>query len=447
MRSILARLSPRRARLALAALFAAVGLGLVPGPDALAGVTISGAGVDVSAGPAVAGTPTTFKATAKFTAPSKGHGENEDPWVRTRWSFGDGSPVQNGGYGASGKLSDTIQHTFANPGTYTVVVTAGHGQTFLGFKYFTSKKFKVSVGCPGTDLGAKCPPGQFTPFTGIWTGGVFDPQLPQSGFHDNFAVCTFEQDGEKVIGTLSYRGLSGNQVTIDVEGSPTYKRFAGGKEALELRGKTKVDGEKVEYAIQLKVDTAAGRASSPNSQAYRRLALLLQPAPDTPVGLAKALLAGAFDLDTRLDDLDTDICMTLGASVPVGKTAKPGQSITFVVSVQATGPASIPAERVGVSVQITGATINPEQLASQRMVSGSATGSSAVGLLGALGGGAGQKNARAKFIVTADVDDDASKVECLVHLTPELGGPDVKFGNIRAGPDRKMCIAVDQSGE
>jgi hypothetical protein len=443
--STLLRLRNLRLALASALLSGLVFAGAAP-PAAHAGVALGKPQAYAEEGVISAGSPATFKASVKFSPPAKGHGENEDPWVSFKWNFGDGTPVQGGGYFSSGKGTDSVQHTFANPGTYTVICVAGHGATFFGYKYSATKSIKVTVACAGTDPGTVCRTGTWDAFTGTWT--IENPgQMPAD------TVVTLTEAGKKVTGTISFTSAPrGKLIQLPVKGTPKFKATVsdGGQrlETLVLNGKAKADGVMWDYGIALDVSPFHGLSNTGTGLvAYRHIVVGvadLSEVDENGKPLPVLHSVGRCGLAARSTGVEATVCCGISSSVRFPNKAKPLQTVTFIVDITNTGLACLPAERIGVDVQLQGATMSEDAIQLERFFAHATTATNFVGVLGPLGDGQGQRNGHALLVIRAKVDASANEVECLVHLTDLSPVDDREFAALTLPPDRKVCLVVDQ---
>lgn len=380
---------------------------------AFAGVSLGKPTFDPAPNPAVnAGAPVQFSVTGSHKSTESG----ETPWITFVWSFGDGTPIHTQRYDGAGNHTDSVSHTFAQAGIYTVTVTGGHGFDFFGFKFFKTKTIEVAVGCPGADPGPKkCAKGEFTPFEGTW-------QAPGgTGFTD----LVLSQIGNKVLGTATLQ-LNGQDYPIVINGKVSSTVLPGDEEALQVKFKDSIAFGAAPTKVKGRLTMSIAPASS---QSYRFLALTLTPKEG---GDIKA----TFVLVDHPDKTAT-LCTSVGGGK---RTAHPDDLIAFVVATQNEGKASAPAYFAGWEISVSGGTIEDFAVERGGVRSGNTPSSMTIDFA-ALGAGKGQANARA-FAFLFVRPNPGSAVVTLDTTTFADPTPSDALTVVQPPPLRRVCVPI-----
>lgn len=404
------RLSPLVVLLALVAV-------LDSAAPAAAGISLGTPSVDTEPNlKAVAGVPVKFLVTGSFKPPD----EDGSPWITFVWNFGDGTPTVSKRFDGEGAHTHELTHTFPQGGLYTVTVTGGHGFAFLGFRFEKKKKIKVQVECAGSAPSPKkCAKGTFSPFKGAWI------PIPNSSVTN--AVLELEHLDNKVIGAFTYQGQAGN-VTIPIVGKMKHKV-----------GDPLLGPDKEVLTVKFKSEPTTGRLVMPIGNldvAYRDVVIELFNAPPA-LQTGSSSIGIEMVLVQRTSETDAKLCTTVGAGK---KKAKPGDLLFFGVGVQNEGVASLPSERVILSVQVTGGTIE-DTVVDRAEVDADQGPSGRSMFLHSLGAGKGQKNAQAEAFIGVRVAPGAREVAIDVQATDNPTQPD-EFGTVMRPPDRRICVPV-----
>lgn len=382
---------------------------------AFAGVSVGKPTFDPAPNQAAnAGAPITFSVTGSQKSTEAG----ETPWITFVWNFGDGTPTRSQRYDGAGNHTDTVSHTFAQAGLYTVTVTGGHGFDFFGFKFFKTKTIQVAVGCPGADPGPKkCAKGEFTPFEGTWhaPNGI--------GFDGSDMVLS--QIDNKVLGTVTLQ-LNGEDYPIAINGKVSSTVLPGGEEALQVKFKDSIAFGPTPTKLKGRLIMSIASGSE---QAYRYLALSLTPKDG---GDIKA----TFTLIDRADKT-APLCTTVGGGK---RAASPNDLIAFVIGVQNEGKASAPAYFAGWQVSVSGGTIEDFAVERGGVRSGNTPSSMTIDFA-ALGAGKGQTNARA-FAFLFVRPNPGSPLVTLDTTTFADATPADALTVVQPAPLRRVCVPI-----
>lgn len=382
---------------------------------AIAGVSVGKPTFDPAPNPNVnAGAPVQFSVSGSQTSAEAG----ETPWITFVWNFGDGTPTHSQRYDGAGTHTDTVSHTFAQAGIYTVMVTGGHGFDFFGFKFFKTKTIQVAVGCPGADAGPKkCAKGEFTPFEGTWQASN------GSGFDGTDMVLT--QIGNKVFGTATLR-LNEQDYPIAINGKVSSLALDGGGEALQVKFKDSVafgpTPTKVKGQLVMSV-------ASDSTLSYRIVGLSLTPKGGTKI-------TATFTLVDRADKTAT-LCTSVGGGK---RAASPDDLIAFVIAAQNEGKASAPAYFAGWQVSVSGGTIEDFAVERGGVRSGNTPSSMTIDFA-ALGAGKGQTNARA-FAFLFVRPNPGSSLVTLDTTTFADATPTDTLTVVQPAPLRRVCVPI-----
>jgi hypothetical protein len=379
-----------------------------------------------------AGSPVVFTATGKV-APHEGQ---EQSWIVFVWDFGDDGTDESGTLFGTTGIQHQSTHVFAAPGVYTVRCTAGHGPDSGGhYKFERTTTLKVTVACSDTAPGPKkCGPVRFAPFTGVWD---------YSGGESDRGTLTLADDGASVTGTLSYS----HREEEDEPSSTSYWVVKGS--TLKLGRGPNSEGEpRVWLALVLDLKPASAplaTAPKPAKAAPPRLLMQLTYDKDSQdyrsatgaIDLPEFGSTGGFTLIGRTADKSATICTLVNAG---RKKTTPGGLLAFTVAVQNEGPACLPTGRVGLTIEVEGATIVEQSIQPTRVV---ATGSDARHLLYTLSSlGKGKKaDGRAAVAFVVRTNDDAGEVKCRVTAT--ANGLDA-YTDVVLPPDRVICVPVER---
>jgi hypothetical protein len=377
-----------------------------------------------------AGAPVVFTATGSISP----HAGESTSWLVFKWDFGDGATAESGTLFGSESIGHLITNVFIVPGVYTVRCTAGHGPENGGrFKFEKSKTLKVTVSCAETALGPKqCGPVAFKPFTGTWS---------YNGNERDIGTLTLVDGDRGVTGTLfvsQYHivdGYKSSNWTVDGSGVT----FKSGRD----------DEGQFHRWVSLVADlkpAGGAAATAPKSAKARPPQILLQLRYDEDtndyrlaygaIQTATGFTRGAFRLDERLTDRKATICTQLNAG---RKKTRPGGLLAFTVAVQNEGPACLPTGRIGLAIEVEGATIIEQSIQHTRLSTAGSDERHLIATLFSLGKGK-KADGRAALAFVVQTDDDAGEVKCRVQTIANGADP---YADIVVPTERVICVPVE----
>ncbi len=281
-----------------------------------------------------------------------------------------------------------------------------------------------------------CAPGEFTPWTGAWSVETALDPLPD--MPDGLLRLT--QRGRVVTGHLTYTGPRGT-ADLPISGTSKFVKGKGGAESFVLAARVdhKVDGGgTTDLVLVMPLTLATTRAYRRIDVASPKLGLPgLLETPGDPFQVSGAN-PYHFDLESRDDDQQATLCTTIRAGA---RSVKSGKSVTFVCTVVNTGPACVPSDRLVLTIDVTGGTIDAQHVVGVRSPATQVVGERLIVTLGSLGDGRKPADALAGALFFVTADDDATEVKCTATVD-DPGAQADPLVNAQTPPETSACVPV-----